>query len=217
MNDTTTYGVSKWLRYKPLLWMFAIPFLNIFYQLLNEHEPGVRVLMTPFDAVIPFIPAFIIPYITWYPFIAVVLVLIFLKDVKTYLNTLFALCLGLIVCYVFYYYFQTTVPRPIVSTSGLLNKLVSIIYEHDLPYNCFPSIHVLTTYLVMKGATVLKNTTRIVVHIVGILIIASTVFVKQHVVADVAMAIIVAEFTFGVATICVPYLTKLKVRLESIS
>ncbi|TCZ77870.1 hypothetical protein E0485_10260 [Paenibacillus albiflavus] len=208
---------SKWVKYKPLLWMIAIPALNIIYGILNEHSSEVRMLITPLDRQIPFLPAFIIPYIVWYPFIALTLLFIFLKDVRVYFKTLLALCLGLLVSYVFYYYFQTTVPRPKVGEGGILNYLVQFIYAHDLPYNCFPSIHVLTSYLMMKGARVLKRWGRLTVQFIGIMIIASTLFVKQHVLADVGMAIIVAECTFLLAKLILPYLMKLKLRVVAIA
>jgi len=207
---------NKWTRYKPLLWMIAIPALNIFYALLNKPSTDVHLLLTPLDAQIPFVPAFILPYITWYPFIAFTLIFIFFKDVQVYFQTLLALCMGLVICYVFYFYFQTTVPRPQVSNSGFLNRLVRIIYDHDPPYNCFPSIHVVTSYLMLKGARVFSCWIRLIVRIIGILIIASTVFVKQHVLADVGMAIIIAECTFFLAKICLPYLTEFKIRVHAI-
>jgi len=174
-------------------------------------------LITPLDRQIPFLPAFIIPYIVWYPFIALTLLFIFLKDVRVYFKTLLALCLGLLVSYVFYYYFQTTVPRPQVGERGILNYLVQFIYRHDLPYNCFPSIHVLTSYLMMKGAKVFKCWARLMVQFIGMMIIASTLFVKQHVLADVGMAIIVAESTFLLAKLILPYLMRLKVRVVAIT
>ncbi|WP_258207413.1 phosphatase PAP2 family protein [Paenibacillus radicibacter] len=188
--------------------MLFIPFLNIFYNLLNQHNGKVYTLITGLDQATPFIPAFIIPYVMWYPFIAIVLVLLFFKDVKVYFNTLFALCVGLIVCYVFYYFFQTTVPRPILVHSDWLTQMLKIIYANDMPYNCFPSIHVLTSYLMVKGARVLKVVARNIVRIIGILIILSTIFVKQHVIADIGMAIIVAECTYWLAGKVLPVLIR---------
>ncbi|WP_442602844.1 phosphatase PAP2 family protein [Paenibacillus sp. KN14-4R] len=169
-------------------------------------------LVTLIDNRLPFVSAFIIPYVLWYPFIAIALVLIFFKDVKVYLNTLVALCIGLLVCYVFYYFFQTTVPRPQLVHSDWLTQLVKIIYEHDLPYNCFPSIHVLTSYLMIKGARVLKARTRYIVRIMGLLIIISTLFVKQHVIADVGMAILIAETAYWFVGIYLPVLIRFNVK-----
>ncbi|MEK3877890.1 hypothetical protein [Paenibacillus sp. FSL M7-0420] len=55
--------------YLSLLWLAAIPSLNIFYGILNRPGDHVSSLAVALDSMIPFVPAFIIPYILWYPFI----------------------------------------------------------------------------------------------------------------------------------------------------
>lgn len=99
----------KLADYKPLLWILAIPVLNIFYGVLNHGNTTVRSLMISWDNYIPFIPAFIIPYILWYPFILAMLVAYFLKNKTTYYRTLLTLCLGLIASYITFFFYQTTV------------------------------------------------------------------------------------------------------------
>ncbi len=49
----------------------------------------------------------------------------------------------------------------------------------------FPSIHVLTIYLMLRGGHVFNRTIPLIIAIISILIIISTVLVKQHVVADI--------------------------------
>lgn len=186
-------------RLKHLLWMLAIPFLNIFYMALNHAGPHVHSLATEWDRQLPLIPIFIIPYILWYPFVTLALVFMCFKNVKIYFRTLIALCLGLIICYLIYFCFQTTISRPAIENTGLLSHLLKIVYAQDQPYNCFPSIHVLTSYLMLKGSKVFHLRTRLLVIAIGIMIMASTLFVKQHVLADVIAAIALAEFTYWVS------------------
>lgn len=190
----------------PLLWLIAIPVLNLFYGMLNHPGDHVYSLVTDLDRLMPFVPAFIIPYVLWYPFLAIVLVGLAVKNRETYYRTLLAFCAGLVIAYAAYAVFQTTVPRPAVSPDGILNRIVLLVYGHDNPYNCFPSIHVLTSYLMLRGAAAFGSRTRGAVTAMSVLIIASTLFVKQHVWADLIGGILVGEFTFRAAGLLVPIL-----------
>ncbi|MBW7454363.1 phosphatase PAP2 family protein [Paenibacillus sepulcri] len=189
-------------RYLPLLWMLAIPVLNVFYEILNRAGAHVSSLATGLDERTPFLPAFIIPYLIWYPFIMIMLIVLFMKSRTVYYRTLLALSLGLIGCYLTYYFYQTTISRPTITEHGLFYSLVNMIYHSDGPYNCFPSIHVLTSYLMLKGVsscTNLSRMTRWFVVVMGWSIIVSTVFVKQHVWLDMAGAILLAEMMYYAA------------------
>ncbi|GAA0831732.1 phosphatase PAP2 family protein [Bifidobacterium pullorum subsp. gallinarum] len=186
----------KWKTYLPMLWILMIPALNIFYGILNQAHTPVYSLMTDLDAAIPFMPIFIIPYLIWYPFIIIMLFLFCARDRSVYYRTLLSQCIGLIACYITFFLFQTTVDRPLIMEAGILDWLVSLVYSTDNPYNCFPSIHVLTSYLMIKGAVSsagFSNRERTAVKICAWFIIGSTLFVKQHVLLDVAGAIAVVE------------------------
>lgn len=182
----------------PLSFMISIVISNIFYKLLNNGDGNVNSLVTNVDQTIPFLKVFILPYITWYGYIAVGLVYLCMKKRKTYYTSLISLNIGLIVCYIIYATFQTTVPRPVITGSDILSKLVNMIYKHDNPYNCFPSMHVTTTYILMKGINDTENNIIVsfVFNIIGILIIVSTQFVKQHVVLDLIFAMLLCEVIF---------------------
>lgn len=183
---------------RSLLWISTLLISNIFYGLLNNSNRGINSLVLNIDRSTPFIKEFIIPYIIWYPFILVFLVYICLKDKTTYYKTLISLNIGLIICYIIFYFYQTTVLRPELVGSDIFTKLVKIIYAHDEPYNCFPSVHVITTYIVMKGVNFAskKKPVLILSNTIGILIILSTIFVKQHVILDVIASIVLGETIF---------------------
>lgn len=188
---------TAWLS---LLWILAIPILNIFYGVLNRAGDHVFNLEIMIDQWIPFTPIFIIPYIVWYPFITGMLVLLAFKNRETYFQTLIALCMGLIISYIFFAMFQSTVQRPdILNETGFIYRLVDVVYRTDQPYNCFPSIHVLTSYLILRGSRVFNKIIWTVTAFTSILIILSTVFVKQHVVADIVGGILVGELCFYIA------------------
>ncbi|WP_374048183.1 phosphatase PAP2 family protein [Clostridium sp. MB40-C1] len=172
--------------------MISIPILNIFYGLLNSENRGVYSLVCSIDKATPFLKVFVLPYLIWYPFIFLIMVYICLKNKKVYYKILFCLDIGFIISYIIFYFFQTTVQRPCLVDQDIMTKLVGIVYSNDKPFNCFPSLHVLTTYFVMKGIGKVESSKKITipVNIVGILIILSTLFIKQHVIMDVIFAIV---------------------------
>ncbi|NBD26969.1 phosphatase PAP2 family protein [Paenibacillus glycinis] len=185
--------LKGWL---PVLWMLLIPFLNLFYVLLNRPSAQVHHLATAFDKALPVIPAFVLPYVLWYPFIGATLIGMLGKNARQYYRTLGALCLGLVACYLVYYGFQTTVERPAVNGTGLFPSLMRWVYANDEPFNCFPSIHVLTSYLMFRGAVAFRAPLRIGIRAMAVLIMMSTLFMKQHVVADVGAGILTAELMY---------------------
>ncbi|WP_226673573.1 phosphatase PAP2 family protein [Rossellomorea aquimaris] len=184
-----------------LLCLLVMPALGFIYTLLNTDTREAVILSTQLDEWIPFVPVFIVPYILWYAFILGYLFYFWYKDVPTFLKTLGIIVIGEVVCFVIYFYFQTTVPRPELTGSGTFVDLVGMIYSHDQPYNAFPSIHVLTTFAIILGNFNIKDKHLFhsaFVPIMGSLIIVSTLFVKQHFVLDMVSSIFLTTFIYGI-------------------
>lgn len=188
----------KFAAYLPLCWLLAIPVLNVFYGLLNHGGADTARLVTEWDRLIPFMPVFIIPYLIWYPYVFFMFVVFFKKDRQVYYRSLTLTCIGLAVCYCIFYLFQTTLPRPDIGEGGILNSLVGFVYATDSPYNCFPSIHVLTSHIVLKAAyqCILSRRATTAAGLISWSIIVSTLFVKQHVIMDVLGGILLSEMLF---------------------
>lgn len=179
-------------KWKYLILLIIMPVLGVIYDVINTNERKIYHLTTNIDDKLPFINIFIIPYIAWYFFIFFYLLYFFFKELKVYLETLLIIVIGEIICFLIYYFFQTTVERPVLHNEGLFNRLTIFIYNHDEPYNCFPSLHVLTTYAVMNSFSkieVKQFYNSVFLYGLGTLIIISTVFVKQHVIIDVLSSV----------------------------
>jgi membrane-associated phospholipid phosphatase len=187
---------SRLIAYSPLLWLLAIPVLNIFYGKLNHWRGGnISSLMTGLDNLIPFLPIFIIPYLIWYPFIFMMFIVFCVKDKVVYYRSLITLCVGLLACYLVFALFQTKISRPVVAPDSLLNQLVAFVYAMDGPFNCFPSIHVLSSYVVLQASYLcrFKQKAQSAILITAWSIIISTLFVKQHALMDIVGALLLAE------------------------
>ncbi|UJF33969.1 phosphatase PAP2 family protein [Paenibacillus hexagrammi] len=185
---------------KSMLWALGslglIPLIGTIYVHLN-HAGGIsHSLVTDLDRQLPFLPVFVIPYLSWYVFLAVSFVYLICKHQEVYYRTLIQFLAGLLLCYGIYAVYQTYVPRPEVTGTGTIQKLMGWVYDNDEPFNCFPSTHVLTSYLIMKaywGSVRIPKLYRVAVTGMSLLIIISTQFVKQHVLLDIVGAVIIAE------------------------
>ena len=184
--------------------LVTIPIISIMYNILNNKNRGVHSLVTDIDKEIPFNPVFILPYMSWFVFVVIVFCYICFKDKKIYLKTLAAYDICLIISFFIYYSFQTTVPRPIVLDNNIFGSMVKSMYNSDKPFNCFPSIHCISCYLMIKAVRVanIKNKFfQLSVYIMSILIMLSTLFVKQHVILDVIFGILLGQLVFEVISI----------------
>lgn len=188
-----------WHAYGTLCTLLTLPLLSLMYALVNKPHGDVTSLVTALDRMIPFLPVFVIPYAVWVVYIYSCFLYFYFKDRKTYAVTLASYVICALVCYGIYFTFQTTVPRPEISGNGLFEIMVRFIYERDEPYNCFPSIHCFSSYLVMKAfwKSGLRTPGKLAfVSATSILIILSTLFIKQHVVVDALAAVLLVEIVY---------------------
>ena len=181
----------KWID---LVWLLILPLININYVISNTLFQSGKNLALSLDKEIPVVSLFVFPYVYWYIFIIVGLIFLLSKDRKEYLRALMAIYIGMCICFAFYYLYPVEISRPVVENNTIPNKLVNIIYKNDRPFNCFPSIHVLNTYIIMRFTKIKDNKYWFYyTNIIGILIILSTLFIKQHFILDGVVAIILAE------------------------
>jgi membrane-associated phospholipid phosphatase len=186
--------------FRRILFMLSILLAQGIYFLINLTTVSAHNVTIFLDKLIPFNEWFIIPYIFWYVYTFGVLLLVAYFDHKTYYKLLLSIVTGMLICFVIYYFYPTTVPRPAVEPDNLLKKAVLIIYGNDKPYNCFPSIHMLDTFLITMylfkyGKGLLLKTSS---GMICAAIYLSTLFVKQHSVLDA-----VASTVLGAALFCI--------------
>ena len=192
-NIIFKYNINE-IKWLDLAWFIILPIININYIIAGALAKSGKDLSLTIDKEIPYVSAFIFPYIYWYAFIFLGLVFILSKDRKRYLRSLMVIYISMCICYLFYYFYPVEISRPIISNNTLPNRLVNLIYEADRPFNCFPSIHVLNTYIIIRFTKIKDNKSWFIyTSIIGILIILSTLFIKQHFILDGVAAIIIAE------------------------
>ncbi|MBQ4089015.1 MAG: phosphatase PAP2 family protein [Clostridia bacterium] len=89
----------------------------------------------------------------------------------------------------------TTLPRDPIS-GGLFEWALNIIYTLDSPYNLFPSMHCLFSWLIareMMGIKEFRPAVKAGAVIFSFMVFASTLFTRQHFIVDIPAGMLVAE------------------------
>ena len=154
---------------------------------------------TGVDRSIPFVPEFLVIYFGCYVFWAVNYILIARQDRRSVYQFFTGDFISRCVRLVFFLAFPTTNTRPLITGSGLWNQAALWLYSIDAADNLFPSIHCLVSwfcYLGIRGRKEIPRWYQSVSMVIAILVFASTLLTKQHVIVDVAGGILLAEFCF---------------------
>lgn len=153
----------------------------------------------PIDHQIPLIPAFIIIYIGSYAQWVWGFRLIAVQSKDFCYRILSYEIVSKLICMVIFLAMPTMMGRPEITGNGLFDQLTNFIYSADTPTNLFPSLHCLESYIIFRASFSIKKHTKALVIFNGIfalLVFASVLFVRQHLVLDIPGAIIVSELGF---------------------
>ena len=194
-------------KYRHGLWMlfYSLFYIVIFRYLENRYVPAYHVVHTVFDDMIPFCEVFIVPYMLWFPYMVIaVLYFIFInKDKKEYWQLAGNMIMGMTVFLVVSYLYPNIQHlRPeILPRENIFADAVRALYATDTPTNILPSIHVfnsLAIHMSLTNCAAMRNHRGIRRGslILTILIILSTMFLKQHSVIDVCLGSTMALFGY---------------------
>ena len=164
---------------------------SLFYDGLN-HGPYVLFLRTPIDDLIPVIGPFAVPYVSLRPFIYASALLFLLFRARIYRSAALSMTITLLISYAFYAVAQSYIERPVLTGNDVFSQMIREVYAGDQPYNDFPSLHAsLSTIFAIHWWRVDRRI-GLAVAIWAALIVVSTVFVKQHYVADMVAGVLLA-------------------------
>jgi membrane-associated phospholipid phosphatase len=177
-----------------LLLIPAILGTNLIYGSLN-HGPNRIFLETPLDRALPVVPIFAIPYVSLIPYIGVSLIAFLFARVRVYRSAAITMIIVWFISYAFYCFLQSYVARPSITGTDPFSSLVRSIYASDQPYNDFPSLHTSLSTIIAIHWWRLDRRIGIPAAIWTTLIVASTVLIKQHYLADVSFGLLLASVT----------------------
>ncbi len=188
--------------------LYALIYMPWFVYLERRTNVHYFIIHSPIDDYIPFVEYFIVPYLLWFLFVAVAAGYFFFTDKRGF----YRLATFLITGMTFFLILCTVFPnglnlRPAeFARDNIFVDLVRYVYSTDTPTNVLPSIHVFNSIgvcIAIGHSDALKKRRNIqyVSYLLAVLIILSTMFLKQHSVTDViaalALACIIYPFVYA--------------------
>ena len=197
-------------KYRHGLWIVAymVFYLLGFYVLEHATHRHYHVIHSVIDDMIPFCEIFVIPYFLWFAFVAgsICWFIFFGKNRMEYDKLSCALAIGMTIFLIvscIYPNMQDLRPE-VFARDNLLVRAVQRLYSTDTPTNVLPSIHVYNSLIIFYAINDCEQLrpykkVRASCGILAILIVLSTMFLKQHSVVDVSMGILMS---FAVQMFC---------------
>ena len=186
-----------------LLYFFLyFPWFGYLEKTVTTHFHVIHVAL---DDYIPFCEYFIIPYFMWFLFVPAIVGYEFFYSKKEYYQCCAYLFSGmtifLIICTIWHN--GLDLRQDISYNNNLCARLVKMLYKTDTSTNVFPSLHVFNTLgclvaLYKSKGVKEKAWIKVIATIIGILIILSTMFLKQHSVWDVIGAFALAAILYPI-------------------
>lgn len=171
-----------------------------FFALESWNRP-VHLVHCHLDDLIPFCRFAVIPYVIWFGWVPVILVLLLYRSRGLFWRTFGAVAGGTSFTLALYAVFPTGLRlRQSVPGVDFCAQLVRLIYRSDTPTNVCPSLHVFVTVVLMLAlynADWASLRFRRVNGLLGVAICCSTVLIDQHSLIDVAMGVILALWMFA--------------------
>ena len=197
---------AKLSQYKHgLLLLYFFIYFPWFSHLEKTVTTHFHVIHVALDDYIPFCEYFIIPYLAWFGYVAFGVGYFFFKNKDEY----FRLCATLFTGMTIFLIVSTLYPnghylRPTYfDHDNFCIRLVKWLYSTDTPTNLFPSIHVYNSICVNAAIWHSEDfkkhrAVRYGSAVLMVLIILSTMFLKQHSVFDVVTGMVLAVFMYSV-------------------
>lgn len=179
----------------PIL-VYGIFYFAAFIFLENTNEK-IHMIHMRFDDYIPFCEYFIVPYVMWYFFVVAVVLYFawFHQNRREYRQLTGTLMTGMtIFLIVSLVYPNGQDLRPVLTGDGFFIQAVNLLYRIDTPTNILPSIHVFHSVAcciaIWKSQSLREHRgIQAATSLLTVLIVLSTMFLKQHSILDVTLAL----------------------------
>lgn len=194
------------VQYKALVIMavYAVFYLAAFFY-LERRTVAVHEINFAVDAYIPFCEVFIVPYLLWFPYVALTVVLLCIRDKEESERLVAFLMAGMTIFIVVSAVFPNghNLRPKAFDHESIFIDLIRNLYATDTPTNILPSIHVYNSVAIMiavwrskcfQGHKVITG----FMLALGVSIILSTVLIKQHSTLDVLLAFILSGWMYSI-------------------
>ncbi len=142
----------------------------------------------------PFIKQFVYFYDSWYPFIILSAFIIFKHDSKQFNLLIATMLVTAFIGQITFVVYPSMIIRPSIEVKNITDWILNFTYKADTPaINCLPSMHCVYCFIISYYIATTKNInikSKSLIITYSILIVFSTLFIRQHVVEDVILALI---------------------------
>lgn len=156
-------------------------------------------LTTSFDEKVPLIPVFMLIYFGCFIF-WVIFDIMCMRTSKDFCAKYFSFeIISRLICGIIFIILPTYNVRPAVNENGFFDTFLLFLYKIDTPDNLFPSVHCLISwncFVGMRNLRQYKPVYKYLCLLSALLVFASTLFTRQHVIADIIGAVIVSEVSW---------------------
>ena len=189
------------IELKPLLIATGlIAFQSIIFFGVKLFQNNFNTIGNHIDELIPFNYLAIIPYYIWYFMIFYIPYYLYQKDKDMLSKYLLSYIVCVLVADLIFLVYPSMVVRPEIEVKGVLSFLTKVIYWVDNPpINCFPSMHCAVSMLFILTVCNSKNISnrfKVITTIISILIMISTLVIKQHVFIDLVSGDIIMTLIY---------------------
>jgi membrane-associated phospholipid phosphatase len=193
---TTWTAVAHALRrpYPVTIPMVALMLLVPWYLFIANRAARVTAYAPelPWDRALPLLPTWAVIYGALYMFLIVLPVFV-VREEEHIRRTFWAYLAVWLTAYVVFLVYPTVAPRPPeVTGEGFAVWGLRFLYDGDPPYNCFPSLHVAQSFVSALTCDRVHRRVGAAALLCAALVAVSTLFTKQHYIADAIGGILLA-------------------------
>jgi membrane-associated phospholipid phosphatase len=199
----------KWIKKNPhAYWALLLPYI-IFLYFLPEYlvTDNYWVSYISLDDLIPFFPPFVVFYCLWFPMLFFTGLWLLLRDGQGFKRFMvFCAAAYTISAAIFILFPNGQDLRPAVFESQtVFTRIIGGLYAVDTNTNVLPSMHVVlcvgVMFCICGTKTIRLKIIKPLVVLLNILIILSTVFIKQHSVLDIFTGLPYGALIYGLTYI----------------
>ena len=161
-----------------------------------DHGTNFHVIHTAIDDMIPVVEVFIIPYALWLPYLVAGMIAIAIRTRKISRKTSYMLMAGMTLFIIISLVYPNILElrAAIPDRQNIFMDMINYLHSIDTPTDVLPSLHVYDAVVVAAGIHLAfpeKKVMLILSDLLTVLIVLSTVFIKQHSIIDVIAAFII--------------------------
>ena len=176
--------------------VYMVIYMPVFFWVESlEPANGFHIIHTAIDDMIPVVEAFIIPYALWLPYLVGGMIAIAIKSRRISRKTSYMLMTGMSLFIVISIVYPNALElrAAIPGRENIFIDMISYLHSIDTPTDVLPSLHVYDAIVVAGGLHLAYPEKKILLaasDLLTLLIILSTVFIKQHSIIDVIAGIV---------------------------